>query len=635
MRRRYLVAATAALALTAGGTVALAQDTEPESAESTRPARAVTLPTGDAVSISPHGTATWHAAPGREGGGYLLPPALDGSADVIAIPVDRWDEIAAGKEDPRRYNVTELLRSGQYDAAKAKRLSDKDYGAFVPVADADDRAADDAQPVTLTVTDRQGEAAGGLVSYLNPATGDYGELELDDNGQGTVDLAPGRWDFHSTVGGDEIVSGITTANVTDAPVEITADGTEAVPVEYTTERPATAVDQMVLPFTTGADGSTYGIGSVFGEDITGYVIPTTDDQTDTGIEAVPHLIGTDTSDPYTYDLNFFLTDGIPADLNLTVEDEELAQVERTFDGLITTEPTTGCNNVLREGGTDLAMCPLLPLEWQTTRTEYLTPGADLTWYANATIGDLDSSDEFIDIESEAKFEAGPAEAVTGSAPVAFNVGGEYEEPVLTRDGDTLVMYLPYMDNADTAEVIEDFHAVEGTAVLERDGEELARTDLTFPMAEFTLPEGDSGTYTLTAEVNRSTEVSPLAATTEVAWQFASEPTTEATPLDVSAVGFDAEGVSGGYADASQPQKFTLDFAAQEGATDTELAELGFEVSYDDGQTWNEVDITVDGDGATGELQHPEGATFVSVRATATDDAGNTVTHSTVAAYGLT
>ncbi|MGH8879223.1 MAG: hypothetical protein ACRD0P_18085, partial [Stackebrandtia sp.] len=108
---------------------------------------------------------------------------------------------------------------------------------------------------------------------------------------------------------------------------------------------------------------------------------------------------------------------------------------------------------------------------------------------------------------------------------------------------------PYMDSSDIGESIFDAHKITGTAVVKRDGEEVAKTDLTSPDAEFGLPAGDAGDYTLSAQVSHPDSYTPLATETTVEWAFASKPVDEVTPLDISTVGFDAEGVSDGYADA--------------------------------------------------------------------------------------
>lgn len=62
--------------------------------------------------------------------------------------------------------------------------------------------------------------------------------------------------------------------------------------------------------------------------------------------------------------------------------------------------------------------------------------------------------------------------------------------------------------------------------------------------------------------------------------------------------------------------------------------MSVRVSYDDGGTWQTVPVRrVDGQWLA-VLRHPAGAGFVSLRATATDSAGNTVDQTIIRGYRL-
>ncbi|MFJ5218354.1 hypothetical protein ACIP98_26990, partial [Streptomyces sp. NPDC088354] len=62
-----------------------------------------------------------------------------------------------------------------------------------------------------------------------------------------------------------------------------------------------------------------------------------------------------------------------------------------------------------------------------------------------------------------------------------------------------------------------------------------------------------------------------------------------------------------------------------------IAPVTVEFSYDDGRTWRKATCGHDGRFA---LSAPKQARFVSLRATARDSAGNTVTQSVIRAFGL-
>jgi len=58
------------------------------------------------------------------------------------------------------------------------------------------------------------------------------------------------------------------------------------------------------------------------------------------------------------------------------------------------------------------------------------------------------------------------------------------------------------------------------------------------------------------------------------------------------------------------------------------------VSYDDGRTWTKAFVVGFGDNRVALLHHPPGGEFVSLKARATDHAGNTVEQTIIRAYRL-
>ena len=64
-------------------------------------------------------------------------------------------------------------------------------------------------------------------------------------------------------------------------------------------------------------------------------------------------------------------------------------------------------------------------------------------------------------------------------------------------------------------------------------------------------------------------------------------------------------------------------------------ELTVDVSYDGGKTWSKAKLVrTAADGWSATVRHPAGAGYVSLRATARDTAGNTVTQRIIQAYRL-
>ena len=73
---------------------------------------------------------------------------------------------------------------------------------------------------------------------------------------------------------------------------------------------------------------------------------------------------------------------------------------------------------------------------------------------------------------------------------------------------------------------------------------------------------------------------------------------------------------------------------QPGAPRAKARTVTVEVSYDGGRSWTKAKVRQQGKGWTAQLRHPRGAEYVSLRATATDSAGNTVTQRVIQAYRL-
>ena len=66
-----------------------------------------------------------------------------------------------------------------------------------------------------------------------------------------------------------------------------------------------------------------------------------------------------------------------------------------------------------------------------------------------------------------------------------------------------------------------------------------------------------------------------------------------------------------------------------------MEKLAVDVSYDGGKTWSKAKLVrTSADGWSALLRHPAGTGYVSLRASARDTAGNTVTQRIIQAYRL-
>ena len=154
------------------------------------------------------------------------------------------------------------------------------------------------------------------------------------------------------------------------------------------------------------------------------------------------------------------------------------------------------------------------------------------------------------------------------------------------------------------------------------------------LGDFGVPDAEgeyrlevSGTRPSFAEV--STEVSAT-------WTFKSshDPDNAFTPLPVMAVRFGPQLDENNAARAGQAFLLPVSVQRQAVAAAANVRDLDVEVSYDDGATWQQAFLVKVGSGWLAQLLHPGDAAFVSLRAAATDSAGNSVQQTILRAYRL-
>jgi subtilisin family serine protease len=202
------------------------------------------------------------------------------------------------------------------------------------------------------------------------------------------------------------------------------------------------------------------------------------------------------------------------------------------------------------------------------------------------------------------------------------------EQWVTRTGDQMRVLSPlYGDGAGRAGYSS---IATATTTVYRNGEKLAEVDT--PTGEFDVPAG-VGDYRVQIVSERAAPAE-LSTRVEVAWTFSSGHVAGDTPtrLPVSTVQFSPPVDNVNTAPAGRPASIPVTLRSQPGSPAGSLRTLAVQVSYDDGGTWAAVPVM---SGPTrAQVTHPGTAGFVSLRATATDTAGNTVTQTVIRAYRI-
>ena len=209
----------------------------------------------------------------------------------------------------------------------------------------------------------------------------------------------------------------------------------------------------------------------------------------------------------------------------------------------------------------------------------------------------------------------------GLQPSAFGTPWAY------RTADTIEVGLPlYTDSGGNAGYTED----SGTTKLYRGGQLVGESPFAGGGSFTDLPAA-RGDYRLTTESVRPARFT-LSTAISAEWTFKSSHVdgTGLKALDLNVVRFAPKLDVNGSAPAGKPFLVPLTMQDETGK-DVAPKRLSVEVSYDEGRTWQRVPVI---NNMVAKLNHPAGATSVSLRASATDRDGNTVKQTVIRAYAL-
>ncbi|NGY62506.1 S8 family serine peptidase [Lentzea sp. NEAU-D13] len=332
--------------------------------------------------------------------------------------------------------------------------------------------------------------------------------------------------------------------------------------------------------------------------------------------------------PYRYELVFPSYGDIPANVTYRPRNSDLATVKTTYrapvDGVGYASMFATDGKYDLEGALESTSTPQ-PLE----RTEYYSPA---TWTNSVSVPAGDSAQNYE--AAKRTFKPGDKAAVDwGKAVIGPGVTGSVgffsPEPHLAyRAGEKINARLPLFSDSAGHSGFPDSGDT-GDTVLYVDGKEIARSGQP-GSGQFTVPAA-AANYRLTAEASRSNPGWPLSTKVSAEWGFRSGHTTAATPLPLLSIGFDPKLDLTNRAPRNTlfPVPFRVD--RQPGSQGGKAKPNQVEVSHDDGQTWQRVPVLHANGAWLAVIQNPA-AGFVSLRASAADQDGNTVTQTIIRAY---
>ncbi|MET8279290.1 S8 family serine peptidase [Micromonospora sp. NPDC005174] len=340
------------------------------------------------------------------------------------------------------------------------------------------------------------------------------------------------------------------------------------------------------------------------------------------------------SSPYLYALSEKIPGRMPTGFDRNYRARDLATVTHEFRGGYA--GTTADRVVYPHLEPDLGgWATVLPTAVPGKRVEHYNTNG-VRWSSELTFG-VPTEDGWSDIK-----------AMFVSDPTAYRAGRHVREtwnsapygPLfptprwpgqgVTRLGDEIAVSLPLHGDADGhagGSVVDS-----ARTALYRDGvlvQELPEAGY----GQFTVPPGAAG-YRLEVSAKRS--FTDLSTEVGAAWTFRSGhvPGDDYRYLPLSAIRFTPPLDDDNAASAAASLVIPVQVQRQPGAPGSRVTALSVDVSYDGGRTWQPARVRNGGHGWTATVRHPAGPGYASLRATARDAAGNTVTERIIQAYRL-
>ncbi|WP_410672828.1 S8 family serine peptidase [Amycolatopsis sp. cmx-4-68] len=499
----------------------------------------------------------------------------------------------------------------------------------------------ESYPVSVRLTGRDGGPGTGIAKLVDTVTGEaFGVRPIGPDGTAVVRVPKGRYDLNAfAVSGTPAAQAVTLLSkpgVTVAgAVSFTLDARTAKPVRVVVDHPDAHLQSGEFGLVSGNPAGDRTSTLAWLVQPGNELFAAGSDRRITDHTYALYLRATlSARDPgadpggYVYQLALLERGRVPADPVFRVRDRDLAAVDAHYrtqggatDGLRVDYPSFGFP------GADSGAYQIKPHVLPSRRTEYYTPGPDVSWQHILAVYPptlTDSENQW----SYRTYRPGALRADWNSGPVGPAFGDPRDGWGVQRAGDQLTYAIPIVSGSDPEQYSSPPVGLSGTATLSRDGVVLG-TAADPAFGAFPVPAG-AGTYTLRSVAARSVPWSLLGTRVDVAWTF-HDPGSGA-PLPLMVVRASGAVDEDSRAPAGRPFVLALTAQRQPGAGAFRLADLRVETSADDGTTWTDAHALRLGDSGLAVVRNPPGEDFVSLRITARDTEGNAVTQTVTRAY---
>jgi hypothetical protein len=482
--------------------------------------------------------------------------------------------------------------------------------------------------VRVEQTARDGKPATAYTTVAaNLATGEFTTLTGEPGG-GTLRLPKGRYALYSTIHEGD-VSTLLVQPVLDVhgPITEAIDARTARPVALTVPQ-RDAAPTSINVAADWNDGFRYpgvqlsGVSSAdvfFGRIGPAVAAPEFAATLGVGL-ARPGKDGTFVNSPYTYDLAYVRQGDMFTGLSKKLSPANLATVQATYRSQ-STATAARLHRAAAPGGPG-PIGSNTPLNLPFRGTEYYNTDGGIVWTSTLLDGPNLTT-------QESTFQPGKTyHQVWNAAPFGPSLS---QPPAWSpvgyagRDGDTISIVAPplFGDATGRPGIRDD---LEVHLKLSRNGKEVGTADGLY--ADFAVPAAKA-TYRLEATVTRGAP-DTLSTSVSVAWTFTSAHTAAPARLPLTTARLTPVLDDTNTARAGRPMLIPVALDRQAGSTAASGRTLGVSASFDDGKTWVALPVVKN----VAVIVHPRRPGFVSLRVTATDTAGNTVTQTIQRAYRI-
>ncbi|WP_299531485.1 S8 family serine peptidase [uncultured Streptomyces sp.] len=353
--------------------------------------------------------------------------------------------------------------------------------------------------------------------------------------------------------------------------------------------------------------------------------------TSAGPSGVPMHVVSHPDTDYLYDLVKTWRDHIPADPTYAPKEKQLATLDVEFrnnpahtvdEYRFDLQPYAS----MRQGVT-------VPSTAGAARTDYVTTDPAFRWYEEAYEYAPETGPESLQYSEQLRYPAGRTTDVTWFGPFQrprVNTGIDLPR----REGNEIAAYVPgWGDSGENHAGVAGYGPNSQTTELYRDGrrEPVATTDGGYLFAD--VPAAPA-VYRLVTTTSRTGSY-PFSTSTRTEWTFRSTAARDAAVVrQLPLVQLDYDLPTDAHGSAARNASLLVTPSHLPGGPRTALRTTDVALSYDDGAHWQRATISSSSQGARVKLRAPAGSRFLTVRVTATDGRGNTITQTIVRAAGL-